>query len=163
MSERTPDSGSPQPGARLAEPHPGVITGFRKADYHRPPLQRRPAADLLRVQGCTCCVCRRSAAYLAPECLPGKWAVGDGQRGTLLVTLGSDGEAKQSPRPRLGIRTVEGREACIYFGQGPALRHPQNRRRPRKTLPRGSAACSPNPTKTLQTLGNQTPPTSCEE
>ena len=59
-----------------------------------------------------------TAACLAPERLLSKWAVGDGQSGTLRITLQSNGGAEQSPRPRHGIGPVEGSKAQIHWDGG---------------------------------------------
>jgi len=57
-------------------------------------------------------------AYLAPEYFLGKWEVGDGNSGSFLITLQSNGEASKTLGASHGIWTVEGNEARINWDDG---------------------------------------------
>ena len=52
-------------------------------------------------------------AYLAPDYFLGKWEVGDGNSGTFVITLESNGEASKTLGASHGVWTIEGNEARI--------------------------------------------------
>jgi hypothetical protein len=98
---------SPQKSQPSDGPTTMVIT-FR--DGHQ---QTFSMSDVARVQyvGAT-------DAYLAPEYFLGKWEVGDGNSGTFLITLESNGEASKTLGASHGVWTIEGNEARINWDDG---------------------------------------------
>ena len=56
--------------------------------------------------------------YLALDYFLGKWEVGDGNSGTFLITLDSNGEASKTLGASHGVWTVEGNEARINWDDG---------------------------------------------
>lgn len=57
-------------------------------------------------------------ANLSPDYFLGKWEVGDGNSGTFMITLESNGEASKTLGASHGIWTVEGDEARISWDDG---------------------------------------------
>jgi hypothetical protein len=57
-------------------------------------------------------------AILGADYFLGKWEVGDGNSGTFLITLESNGEASKTLGASHGIWTVEGSEAHISWDDG---------------------------------------------
>lgn len=57
-------------------------------------------------------------ANLSPAYFFGKWEVGDGNSGTFLITLESNGEASKTLGASHGIWTIEGDEARISWDDG---------------------------------------------
>ena len=70
-------------------------------------------SDIARVQ-----YVGASDAYLAPAYFLGKWEVGDGNSGTFLITLESNGEASKTLGASHGVWTIEGNEARISWDDG---------------------------------------------
>jgi len=59
-----------------------------------------------------------SDAILGQDYFVGKWEVGDGNSGTFLITLESNGEASKTLGASHGIWTIEGNEARINWDDG---------------------------------------------
>jgi hypothetical protein len=59
-----------------------------------------------------------SDAILGQDYFVGKWEVGDGNSGTFLITLESNGEAIKTLGASHGIWTIEGNEARISWDDG---------------------------------------------
>lgn len=70
-------------------------------------------ADIARVE-----YAGASDAILGPDYFEGKWEVGDGNSGTFLITLESNGEASKTLGASHGIWTIEGNEARISWDDG---------------------------------------------
>lgn len=98
---------SPQKSQPADGPSTMVIT-FK--DGHQ---QTFSMSDIARVQ-----YLGNAEAYVAPDYFLGKWEVGDGNSGTFLITLESNGEASKTLGASHGIWTVEGNEARISWDDG---------------------------------------------
>jgi hypothetical protein len=59
-----------------------------------------------------------SDSVLGQDYFVGKWEVGDGNNGTFLITLESNGEASKTLGASHGIWTIEGNEARISWDDG---------------------------------------------
>jgi hypothetical protein len=59
-----------------------------------------------------------SDAVLGQDYFVGKWEVGDGNTGTFLITLESNGEASKTLGASHGIWTIEGNEARVSWDDG---------------------------------------------
>jgi len=98
----------PQKTQPVAEGPTTLVITFK--DGHQ---QTFSMSDIARVQ-----YVGAADATLGPEYFLGKWEVGDGNSGTFVIALESNGEASKTLGASHGIWTIEGDEARISWDDG---------------------------------------------